>query len=186
MIRQAIPDDANEAAPLIMQAIGVIALALTGASNDLEAVKLLKDWFRREGNRHSYQNTLVEELDGRVAGIVVAYPGKGARQLDLPLEQAAAVRRGEPDYRIETEAEPDEFYLDTVSVNPAFQGQGVGRHLIESIYELARRNGYQEVGLLAEIGNLGAQRLYQRLGFEKKTEKLMGQHWYVRLRRRLS
>src|SRR5690349_465646 len=137
MIRSAVPDDAPEAMSLIVEAIGSIALVLTGTKVLVEAESILERFFREAANRVSYENTLVLEepeanigQDRRIVGVAVSYDGRVARKLDEPLERAASLKSGSPDYLIPTEAEPDEFYLDTVSVDRACQGRGFGRQLI--------------------------------------------------------
>jgi hypothetical protein len=42
----------------------------------------------------SYQNTLVMEEDGEVVGVAIFYDGAKARELDEPLEWAAAKKVG--------------------------------------------------------------------------------------------
>src|ERR1700741_4378547 len=50
---------------IILQAIGQIAFVLSGTAEAQETESILKDFFGQEGNRMSYQNTLVMEEDGR-------------------------------------------------------------------------------------------------------------------------
>jgi ribosomal protein S18 acetylase RimI-like enzyme len=148
-----------------------------------EASVILECWFVRQKNRHSYENTLIADEGGILAGLVVTYDGARAREMDEPLERAAASLLGTTDYRITTEAEPDEFYLDTVSVHPDFQGRGLGRELIEAACTLARQQGRDRIGLLVETQNVGAQRLYERLGFvETNHRKILGHPYIHRVR----
>ena len=100
MIRQAIRRDAAEAVPLIWQAIGDVAFVLTGTPDVQETTSILSDFFQQEDNRLSYQNALVMEEEGQLVGLVLLYDGAKARELDLPLERAAAVRSGDFNYRI--------------------------------------------------------------------------------------
>ena len=65
MIRSAVRNDAAMAVPLILQVIGQIAFVLSGTAEAQETESILKDFFGQEGNRMSYQNTLVMEEDGR-------------------------------------------------------------------------------------------------------------------------
>jgi ribosomal protein S18 acetylase RimI-like enzyme len=173
VIRPAVPDDAPKAVPLIVQAIGAIAFVLTGTTDPEEARNILERFFRQEGNRVSYQNALVLEdpeadvdRTSTVVGVALAYDGWVARALDEPLEQAIIQKSGHSDYRIPTEAEPSEFYLDTVSIDPKCQGRGFGRDLIEASCEQARKLGHDRIGLLVDLGNPGAKRLYERLKFQ--------------------
>jgi hypothetical protein len=76
MIRQAIASDAVKAVPLIMQAIGDIAIVLTGATDGQEAASVLNDFFGKEDNRISYQNALVMEEKGEVVGVAIFYDGR--------------------------------------------------------------------------------------------------------------
>jgi hypothetical protein len=68
MIRSAVPEDAPEAVPLIVEAIGSIALVLTGTQVLREAIPILEQFFREPANRVSYQNTQVMEDSEATAG----------------------------------------------------------------------------------------------------------------------
>lgn len=188
MIRQAVPSDAPAAVPLIVEAIGSIACLLTGTPNRQEAGFILDQFFRQQGNRVSYENALVLEDSlsphQPVAGVAVMYDGAIARSLDEPLEKAAIRKSGLSDYRIPTEAEPSEFYLDTVSVDPNCQGRGFGRQLIEASCERARNLGHDRIGLLVDVGNLGARRLYERLEFRLEGGKQIAGYEYLHMVRR--
>ena len=61
-------------------------------------------------------------------------------------------------------------HLFSLAVDQAFQGQGLGSHLVRSILnDLASRNG-QVCQIVVEAQNAGALRLYERLGFKRKSE----------------
>src|SRR6266404_1438871 len=193
MIRPAVPGDAPRAVPLILQAIGSIAFVLTGTNNREDADRILDGFFRRKDNRVSYQNTLVmEDLENvversrEVVGGARIYDGSIARALDEPLEKAAIQKSGLSDYRIPTEAEPSEFYLDTISVDPKCQGRGFGRDLIEASCEQARKCGRDRIGLLVDIENSGANRLYERLGFRTQGRKQIAGYEYFHMVRDLA
>jgi ribosomal protein S18 acetylase RimI-like enzyme len=192
VIRPAVPSDASEAVPLILQAIGSIAFVLTGTKNREEANRILDQFFREEGNRVSYQNTLVMETlenvverSREVVGVALIYDGSIARTLDEPLEKAAIQKTGFSDYRIPTEAEPSEFYLDTISVDPKCQGRGFGRDLIEASCEQARKFGRDRIGLLVDIENSGAKRLYERLEFRTQGRRQIAGDEYFHMIRNL-
>jgi ribosomal protein S18 acetylase RimI-like enzyme len=189
MIRPAISDDALEAVPLILEAIGSIAFVLAGTKVLAEAMSILENFFEQEDNRVSYKNTLVIEKsesgrgDRTIVGVAISYDGTLARKLDEPLEEAARSKCGLSDYRIPTEAEPDEFYLDTVSVNRNYQGRGIGRQLIEAVCEQGRRLGRNRVGLLVDVTNSDAKRLYERLQFRvDKQRELAGEMYFHMIR----
>ena len=61
-------------------------------------------------------------------------------------------------------------HLFALAVDQVFQGQGLGSHLVRSILnDLAGRNG-QVCQIVVEAQNTGALRLYERLGFKRKSE----------------
>ena len=214
VIRPAVPSDAPPAVPLILKAIGSIAFILTGTTDPKEAGFILDQFFRQKGNRISYENALVLEdsleraSDGsleqspegsleanrhdrperrrEVVGVALIYDGSVARRLDEPLEQAAILKSGRSDYCIPREAEPSEFYLDTVSVDPKCQGRGFGRDLIAASCEHAHKRGRDRVGLLVDIGNSGAKRLYERLEFRVEGRKQIAGCEYLHMVRRLT
>ena len=189
MIRPAVSEDAPQAAPLILEAIGSITFVLTGTKVLAEAMSILENFFQQEGNRLSYKNTLVIEDsetnvgDGTIVGVAISYDGTVARELDEPLEEAAKLQSGFSDYSITTEAEPDEYYLDTVSVNRNCQGRGLGRQLIEAVCEQGRRVSRDRIGLLVDVTNPDAKRLYERLQFRvNKQRELAGEDYFHMVR----
>jgi ribosomal protein S18 acetylase RimI-like enzyme len=183
MIRPAVRSDSAKAVPLIRQAIGHIAFVLTGTTDGQETDAILCDFFSQGDNRISYQNGLVAEEEGELVGLAILYDGAIARELDEPLERAAAGKSGDADYCIPTEAEASEFYLDTLSVTPCCQGKGYGRKLIEAGCDRARNLGHLRIGLLVEVESLAVKRLYDRLGFRADyTRWIVGQEYFHMVR----
>ena len=189
MIRPASSDDALDAVPLIFEAIGSVAFVLTGTKILAEAMSILEEFFQQKANRVSYENTLVIEepeangRDRKIIGVAISYDGTVARRLDEPLEEAARLQSGSSEYRIPTEAESDEFYLDTVSVNRNYQGRGIGRQLIEAVCDQGRQSGHTRVGLLVDVTNSDAKRLYERLQFRvNKRRELSGEEYFHMVR----
>lgn len=56
---------------------------------------------------------------------------------------------------------------DSVYVRDGFQGQGIGRALVEELVEHARQAGKRAVFADIEAGNTGSIRLHERLGFRQ-------------------
>ncbi|ADV67401.1 GNAT family N-acetyltransferase [Deinococcus maricopensis] len=183
-IRPAVPGDARACVPLIVDAIGDIALTLTVEPTVSRAAGALRAFFQEDeedDNRLSYRNAWVAEVDGHMAGVLVAYDGARARMLDWPFLRRAWALTDNTHYVIEEETEAGEFYVDTVSVRAAYQGRGVGTQLVQFAVALARERGFPRVTLLVDEGNVGARRLYERLGFEVAGTRSIGGHAYWRL-----
>src|SRR5271165_161274 len=183
MIRQAVASDAEKAVPLILQAIGHIAFVLTGTTDSQEAAFVLGDFFVQKDNRISYQNALVMEEEWELVGVAIFYDGAKARELDVPLERAAAKKSGDSNYSIPTEPEASEFYMDALSVSPRCQRKGHGSKLIEAACDRARKLGHHRIALLIEVDNAAAKPLYERLGFcTDYTKRIAGQEYFHMIR----
>jgi ribosomal-protein-alanine N-acetyltransferase len=59
----------------------------------------------------------------------------------------------------------DEIHINNVAIRPALRGQGIGLHLMQRVFEEARRLGAKRATLEVRRSNEGARRLYERLGF---------------------
>jgi ribosomal protein S18 acetylase RimI-like enzyme len=59
-----------------------------------------------------------------------------------------------------------DFYMAGIAVNEEFRGQGVGSLILNSGINVAQKMGCKRVVLDVALDNLGAKRLYEKLGFE--------------------
>lgn len=164
-IRQAQPTDAKNAAPLIIDAIGDIAKRMTGETEWNLVDQGLCELFNRNDNRHSYLYTYIAELNGTVAGIMVLYPGKDAPILDRNLSDWLA-KKSATNTEVDAESLADELYIDTVCIDPAFRGKGIGSQLFTYAEEVAQQKDIKKLSLNVEVEKESAIRLYKRLGYE--------------------
>jgi ribosomal protein S18 acetylase RimI-like enzyme len=183
MIRRAVPGDVKQGMPLILQAIADIAFVLSGTRDLPETESILGDFFTKRGNRLSYENCFVVEDEGNVVGIAILYNGADAYNLNLPVEQAAAKKSGNANYKIPIEPEESEFYLDAVGIHPRYHRRGYGSALIEAGCDYARQFGHSRFALLLDLDNASAKRLYDRLGFQADgTKWIAGKEYYHMVR----
>lgn len=71
-------------------------------------------------------------------------------------------------------------FLFGLAVQEGYQGQGLGSYLVQSILnDLYKRNG-RLCQIVVEAQNVGALRLYNRLGFEQKSEII-----YLKIKKRI-
>ena len=161
MIRPATPTDASAVAPLMFQAMEEIVYKMIGKEHREDAITLLKILFEQEGNQYSYQNAWVYEENNTVIGSVIAYDGAHLHTLRAPV--LALIRSSYGiDIVLEDETAEGELYIDTLSVLPTAQGRGIGSKLVRHLCEVSS----QPLGLLVDVNNPEAERLYTRLGFE--------------------
>ena len=161
MIRPATPTDASAVAPLMFQAMEEIVYKMIGKEHREDAIALLQNLFEQEGNQYSYQNAWVYEENNTVIGSVIAYDGAQLHTLRTPV--LALIRSSYGiDIVLEDETAEGELYIDTLSVLPTAQGRGIGSKLVRHLCEVSS----QPLGLLVDVNNPEAERLYTRLGFE--------------------
>ncbi|MEK3889109.1 GNAT family N-acetyltransferase [Bacillus sp. FSL K6-3431] len=177
MIRKAEKQDYKQAAVLIYNAIHDIANALTGEHDKEKVLEQLERYFYQEGNRLSYHNCLVKTVDHGPVGIIIAYHGRDAQNLDAPIRTHVRKSTGKEPF-LNQEADVTDFYVDTLSVNPKFGGRGFGTELLQSMTNYAKVQGYPTVSLNVEETNDKARRLYERLGFSYKETIMINHHVY--------
>lgn len=174
MIRQAKSADYKEVAPLIIQAMEDLAMKFTRSNNIQKAIPVFEAFFQQKLNQYSYENTLVFEENGEIIGSIIAYDGAKLNALRQPFLDYLWTNFQFAETP-EDETEAGEYYLDTLSVLPGQQGKGIGRQLIEAMIGHAQSKGFRQVGLLVDVENPLAKKLYERLGFQiKSTKPLMG------------
>ncbi len=186
MIRQAVPADGQISAYLIRLAIQDIAEALTSEQEEEAILEVLHYFFSHPDNRLSYENTLIIEIEGNVAGLIVTYLGSDAEQLDGPIVDRLREKNNNSEITTEKEAEPEDFYIDTVSVNPQFWGRGIGTALIEAAQELAISKGHRRISLNVEVENTRAHGLYNKLGYKTVNRRQINGHDYEYMVKQLS
>ena len=132
--------------------------------------------------QYSYLNTLVSEVDGTKAGAIVCYDGARLKELREPIFPLLAKHLGSiPE--IEDETEAGEYYLDSLGVLPPYRSLGVGRALLEAAISRAFAEGHTRVGLIVDVDNPRAERLYSELGFIRKGKKRFLGHdmWHLQI-----
>lgn len=166
MMDSAAIHDADELLPLLVSAIGNIAYALSGTTDDAETWDILRGYVTREHNRLSYRHIIVERRDGAVAGMLIAYPGDKADELDVEIrERLLRVHGAAAAAKVVTECKPGDYYLDSIAVDERFRGQGIAKALIAEFEKRGRAEGFRRLSLIVEPYNDGAYALYRKLGF---------------------
>jgi GNAT superfamily N-acetyltransferase len=82
---------------------------------------------------------------------------------DRVVGMASAVHYIHPD-------KPPELWINEVAVAPTHRAQGIGRRLLEALFELGRVLGCRQAWVATEPGNTPARRLYAAAGGEEAPE----------------
>lgn len=140
---------------------------------DYVAVKnLLFHFVKGEQNQYSYQNCWVVQIDGKVIAAVNIYDGANLIQLREPVLKYIKTKYNNG-FNPENETQAGELYIDSIGVDPEWQGKGIGTKLLNFIIEKQVVQKGQTLGLLVEDEKPDAKRLYLKLGFKPVGKKTL-------------
>lgn len=180
-IRKAVPEDSPYVAPLIVQAMEDLACTFANTKDPKKTYPLFEYFFQQPKNQYSFENSLVYEENGEIAGSIVAYDGGLLPAYRKPFLDYIAVNYKVKDLVIENETMEGELYIDTISVYPSHQGKGIGKKLLNAIKTLAIEEGHKKIGLLVDLNNPSAKKLYSALGYKSVGSKRLGNGVYEHL-----
>jgi ribosomal protein S18 acetylase RimI-like enzyme len=119
--------------------------------------------YARENTDFSYQNVAVATVDDEIVGMIAAYAMEPVAQTGTEFDfDVDPVLR--PFSVLE---QPNSYYVSGVAVFPAYRGSGLGGRFMQGAFETARDRGLPQVSLIVFEQNVGARRLYDRLGFRE-------------------
>ncbi|MEL7448092.1 MAG: GNAT family N-acetyltransferase [Pseudomonadota bacterium] len=129
---------------------------------------------RRESGGFSYRNTVVREHNGAVVAALIGYP--------LPFEPEPVDYEELPPMFVPLQRLEDRvsgtWYVNVLATYPDFRGRGAGAALLGIADRLAAETKRKGLSLIVSDANPGAQRLYERHGFEElATEPMVKDAW---------
>lgn len=182
-VRRAEPRDFAAAALLLHRSAATMYDRFAGGRT--RALALLDRSLREPGNASSADVVWVAELDGRVAGVMAAFPVADA----LPRSRAflrLALRVAPPWrwplalslYWAGGRASPSPparaLYVDALATDAAFERRGVASALLAEAERLARARKLGAVALDTTVSNAGARALYARAGYSEVAYRAAG------------
>src|SRR5690606_1758366 len=109
-IRPAYPNDYKQVAQLIVQAMEDLACTFTNTTDPKKALPLFEHFFKESANQYSFENTLVYENEGEIAGSITAYDGRLLPKFRKPFLEYIAKNYNVTDLVIENETLIGELY----------------------------------------------------------------------------
>jgi ribosomal protein S18 acetylase RimI-like enzyme len=172
LIRKGKPEDAHHFSELVTLTSPAMFPMVFGPG----VKKTMKSLFAHKRHYYSFDRSFFAEVNGKVAGMaqlhkLVDRKGHTARMSLLLLKYlkwrlpTKAVNLLKFDHLIKLIARGD-CYVSNVAVYPEFRSSGIGTKLLAAIEDEAKNIGKKRVVLHAEIHNLRAVSLYERLGYK--------------------
>lgn len=155
--------------------MGRMADYLFGGDDSARAVDVLARLFAETDNRFTYEYSDVLEIDEQLVGLLLGYPGEAVSGFSAPMAKhlrkilgwggmLRLIRRSLPLMNLK-ECEADEFYIFTISVVPAFQGNGLGQRLLTRAEERCRAARLPKCSLGVTNDNARAIHFYEEFGY---------------------
>jgi len=129
--------------------------------------------YAREDTEFSYQHCDLAEIDGKVAGMLHAYP-MGSDVGKVPDGVDPVLR---PYCELE---EPQSYYISGLALFGAYRGQGIGTRLLDHAYRRTLIEGLKKTSLICFAENKDAYRLYEHEGFKAVARRDVVPHPLIR------
>lgn len=69
-------------------------------------------------------------------------------------------------------------HIEALGVNEKYKRKGVASKLIKYSEELAKKKGFDQIGLAVEKGNIFLERIYKRRGYKKWKKGMIIEKWF--------
>ncbi|MGC6767256.1 GNAT family N-acetyltransferase [Enterococcus sp. LJL128] len=187
MIRFAKKEDGPMIAPLVLVILKDMELDFLKEVPETLLLTILEEAAANPDYRYGYKRGLVYELDNKVVGIAFGYPAEDESVIDEPLRQILIKYGLDMNLQlfIDEETLPGEWYLDSIAVDEAYRGYGIGSKLLDSLPEMAEKAGKSVIGLSVDKMNPDARRLYERKGFKDVAERMISGHLYDHMQKKI-
>ncbi len=170
LIRKATPKDADAIADLMLLAMYDIVCEFIGSREKTVVKAFLQYFIAQKNNLYSYEHCMLVECKNKICASANVYNGGDFIALSTPV--ANYIKQNfNPDFIVEPETQAGEFYLDTLAVAPKYRRQGIGTHLLSFIINDSVVNQHKTLGLLVDVDNPEAEKLYRNLKFQYVGEK---------------
>jgi len=113
--------------------------------------------YKSEDSVFSYRNCTVAEVDGEVAGILVAFPMHESEEDESEVDPVL-----EPYMKLE---QYNSYYICAMALFPEYRGRGIGTRLLEIAEQRAKDRKLNQLSLIVFEQNEGAKKLYERHGY---------------------
>lgn len=172
-IRKATIEDARDIALCLFLAMKDIAFYLFNTNEKNESLSILEEFISTENNQYSYSICwVVENKKNKVIAASNVYSGANLYLLRKAVIDFNKEKHGR-NIEIEDETQSGEYYIDCMGVHPDYQGKGIGSLLFQHLIQEYVTQQKQTLGLLVDLDNPQAKKLYLKLGFEVVGQKTL-------------
>jgi|GEM_PF-2466091 ribosomal protein S18 acetylase RimI-like enzyme len=160
-------DDVDKVIDYILEAgAGTFEFLLTGIIITLSTRDLLRFSVTDEGSPYHFSNAVLAEEDGVVHGMILSLPSEDLGMSGI-VKKMIPKDRQQILSKLTDSVDAGSWYINTLVVEKAAQGLGVGRKLLAFSANIASRLDRDALTLHVWSNNEQAMNLYQSLGFKE-------------------
>jgi len=137
-----------------------------------DIIQVGKQRYERENTDFSYQNCTIAETEGKVVGMLLAFP----IHVDNDYVEEDPVLA--PYFELE---EDNSYYISSIALFPEYRNQGIGRQLMALAETHAKEKEFKKLSLIVFEQNSGAKRLYEQLHYQERKRTPVYPHPLIRL-----
>jgi len=185
MIRGAKKEDANKIIDLLMVIFRDMELPFLQTYGEEKTREILLVAMDEQDYRYNYHRGIVCELGGEIAGVAFGYPSNEEPLIDEAFTSILpehSINQEDTLFK-ESETLPEEWYLDSISVDKGYQGKGVGTELLKALPHFAKVAHQKKIGLNVDYSNPKAKKLYEKIGYEEVEDILISGHKYKHMQK---
>ncbi len=149
------------------------------AGSERRARRILEAIWSKPGHTAAWDRTWVAEVDGRIAGILVAFPAPEGDRLArrflalslprLPAWRWVQIMRHLRASSVVTPVPPgDSLYVDALAVAPDLRRQGIATAMLAEAERMCTGSRCSGIVLDTGLDNAPARALYERYGFTER------------------
>ena len=135
--------------------------------NEKNAVETIAKDFKKEKTDNGYK--VILDDDNEIIGLLIIYTSKTSHKLYFKSPKLVIVDI--LDHFVLSDINDDDLYLAQIAIDSSLRGQGLGRKVIFDVIDYAKSKNYKRVTIDADFRNVGARKLYEKLGFKEFDKK---------------
>ena len=125
----------------------------------------------RDLRKHEPEGTFKVILDNNdeIIGMLMAYISE--MPYDFRLKSLKLIIVDILDHFVLCDIEKDDLYVAEIAIDDSLRGQGLGKQVLLDVIDYAKSKNLNRVILDADFRNIGARKLYERIGFKEFNKK---------------
>ena len=135
--------------------------------NEDKAISTIEKDLRKHEPEGTFKVILND--NDEIIGMLMAYISE--MPYDFRLKSLKLIIVDILDYFVLCDIEKDDLYVAEIAIDDSLRGQGLGKQVLLDVIDYAKSKNLNRVILDADFRNIGARKLYERIGFKEFNKK---------------